>query len=210
MDADSKSPLQEGRSSAFHAASCSRFRCIVADPPWPLNESWPSGPRIPKGQVHDRRRRKLPYKTMTLEEIAALPVGDMAEDDSHIYVWAINRFLSDAIATVKAWGFRYTQTLVWAKTPMGLGPGGTFAPNVEFIVCGKRGSLKPLRRVDSMWFNWPRKTKHSKKPEHFQDLVETVTPGPYLELFARRQRMGWSSWGNEVPCDMQIDTSNSD
>ena len=192
---------------SLSVTSGSLFGCIVADPPWPMNESWPAG-RIPKGETHDRRRRALPYPTMTLEQIAALPIGDLAAKDSHIYVWAISRFLAEGIATVRAWGFRYVQTLVWAKKPMGLPPGGMYAPNVEFVVVGKRGSLPAMRRVNSMWFSWPRTGKHSAKPEAFQDMVESVSPGPYLELFARRKRLGWASWGNQVPNDVVLSSAN--
>lgn len=181
-----------------------QYRTIVADPPWPLKESWPSGPRIPKGAVHDRRRRALPYGTMALAELAALPVGALAERDAHLYVWAINRFLPDAITLVRGWGFRYVQTLVWAKTPMGLGPGGTFAPTVEFIVFARRGKEIRKRRVDSMWFNWPRTTVHSKKPEHFLDMVEQVSPGPYLEMYSRRHRLGWDVWGDQVESSIEL------
>lgn len=195
--------LQLTAPAGFSASDCSTFRTIVADPPWPLNESWPAG-RIPKGETHDRRRRVLPYPTMTLEQIAALPVGKMADKDSHIYVWAISRYLAEAIATVKAWGFRYVQTLVWAKKPMGLPPGGMYAPTVEFVIVGKRGSLPALKRVDTMWFNWPRTGKHSRKPDDFFRVVESVSPGPYLELFARRKRHGWASWGNEIANDVEM------
>lgn len=181
-----------------------KYVTICADPPWPLKESWPSGPRIPRGATHDRRRKALPYQTLTIAEIGALPVGDLAAPDAHLYVWAVNRFLPDAIAIVQRWGFRYTQTLVWAKTPMGLGPGGTFAPTAEFIVFARRGRDIRKRRVDSMWFNWPRTTVHSKKPEHFLDMVESVSPGPYLEMWSRRHRLGWDVWGNEVNSSVEI------
>ena len=190
------------------SASRSKFKTIVADPPWPIARDWPVG-RIPNGKVHDGRRTPIPYPTMKLEEIAALPIGELAERDAHLYVWTVNRFLGETIAIVKAWGFRYTQTLVWAKTPMGIGPGGTFAGNVEFIVLAKRGSLKPIRRVETMWWNWPRTGKHSAKPEVFQDIVESVSPGPYLELFARRNRLGWATWGNEALCHVELVTPNA-
>lgn len=175
-----------------------QYRTIVADPPWQVPDTWPTGKRIPKGAIHNGYRIPRPYPTMTIAEIAALPVGGLAAPDAHLYLWTVNRHLSDAFAVVKAWGFRPVQTLVWAKTPMGLGPGGAFAPTVEFIIFARRGREIRKRRVDSMWFNWPRTTKHSKKPEAFQDLVEQVSPGPYLELFARRRRLNWDCWGNEV------------
>ena len=195
--------MSEANGNSLHSlVGLSGFRCIVADPPWPIARDWPVG-RIPKGATHDGRRTPIPYPTMTLAEIEAMPVSGVAAKDAHLYLWTVNRFLAEGIQIAKAWGFRYTQTLTWAKTPMGLGPGGTFAGNVEFIVLAKRGSLKPMRRVETMWWNWPRTGRHSRKPEAFQDIVESVSPGPRLELFARRPREGWTVWGNEVEANDQ-------
>lgn len=145
----------------------------------------------------------MAYPSLSVEQIAALPVGELADlGGCHLYLWTTNRYLRNAFDILAGWGFRYGQTLVWAKTPMGLGPGGTFANNAEFILFGRRGSLKHMRRMDSVWFNWPRIGRmgtgdHSRKPEHFLDMVEQVSPGPYVELFARRHRMGWDVWGDE-------------
>ena len=134
---------------------------------------------------------------MSLEAIAALPVTGFAAGDSHLYLWTTNRFIFDAREIAESWGFKYSQTLIWAKTPMGKGPGGAFAQNAEFVLFCRRGSLPHTEKQDSVWFNWPRTGKHSAKPEAMQDMVERVSPGPYLELFARRERLGWETWGNE-------------
>lgn len=174
-----------------------RYRTIVADPPWAYAEGWPVG-REPKGVEHDGRRTALSYESMTVEEIAALPVASMAAPDAHLYLWTTNRYLPDAFDVLKAWGFRYSQTLVWAKTPMGKGPGGTWAQNVEYVLFGRRGSLKSLQRFDTAWFNWKRMgNAHSRKPDAFVDMVEQASPGPHVELFARRARFGWSYWGDQ-------------
>lgn len=173
-----------------------RYRTIVCDPPWHYKD-WPTSPaRIPKGATFDARRTPIKYPTMTVEEIAAL--RPPADDHAHLYLWTTNRYLRDAYTVAEAWGFRFCQILVWCKTPMGLGPGGAFAQNAEFILFCRKGSPGQTRRIDSVWFNWPRTAKHSRKPEAFLDLVEQVSPGPYLELFARRQRIGWDTWGNEA------------
>lgn len=100
-------------------------------------------------------------------------------------------------------GFRPSQMLVWSKPPRGLGMGGAFANTTEFILFCRRGSLRPSARTDSTWWTWSRGA-HSVKPEAFMDMVEKVSPGPYLELFARRQRIGWNSWGNECRCDVEL------
>lgn len=176
----------------------------MADPPWEYH-SWPSSPsRIPAGAVFDGRRLPIKYPTMTVRQIAGLDVAELAEDDAHLYLWTTNRYLPDSFGVMAAWGFRYCQLLTWCKTPMGVGPGGAFAQNAEYIIFGRRGSPGQLKRVDSVWYRWPRTAKHSVKPEAFLDLVEQVSPGPYLELFARRQRLGWDTWGNECRCDVEM------
>jgi N6-adenosine-specific RNA methylase IME4 len=175
-----------------------RYRTIVADPPWHY-DSWPTSPaRIPKGAQFDGRRTPIKYATMTVREIAALPVNDLAESGCHVYLWTTNKYLRDGFDVLKAWGARYSQLLVWAKTPMGKGPGGAFAQNAEFILFGRIGSLAHMEKQESVWFNWPRTAVHSKKPDAFLDLVERVSPAPRLELFARRQRLGWDTWGDEA------------
>lgn len=176
-----------------------KYRTIVADPPWHY-DSWPTSPaRIPKGAKFDGRRTPIKYPTMTVEEIAALPVRELADSKGcHVYLWTTNRYLRASYDVMEAWGGRPSQLLVWAKTPMGVGPGGDFAQNAEFVLTGRIGSLKPLQRVDSVWFNWPRTAVHSKKPEAFLDLVERVSPSPRLEMFARRNRLGWDTWGNQA------------
>jgi N6-adenosine-specific RNA methylase IME4 len=176
----------------------SEYRTIVADPPWAYDEGWPVG-MVPKGVEHDGRRTPLAYDSMSVEQIAALPVEDLAADDAHLYLWTTNRYLFDSKAVAEAWGFRYSQLLVWAKTPMGIGPGGTWAQSTEYVLFCRRGSLKSLQRFDSTWFNWKRMGKaHSRKPDAFLDMVEAASPGPYLEMFARRARLGdWSYWGDQ-------------
>lgn len=185
----------------------SRYRTIVADPPWPYPDGWG---RLPGGQgVHSavrrgerpqmKERKPLPYPSMALSDIAALPLRELAHPDGcHVYMWTTNRYLPDAFPIFKAWGARFGQLLVWAKTPMGLGPGGTFAQSSEYVLFGRIGTLRHLRRVDSTWFNWPRMDRaHSRKPEAFLDMVEQISPGPRLEMFARRNRLGWDTWGNQ-------------
>jgi N6-adenosine-specific RNA methylase IME4 len=172
------------------------YRTILADPPWPYNRKWAN-------HATDRFKNRggtldLPYSTMPLDEIAALPVSDLAHPDgAHLYLWTTNRFLHDAFHVAEMWGFKYSQLLVWAKTPRGKGPGGAFAQNAEYLLFCRRELPITNVRQESVWFNWKRTSAHSKKPEQAQDLIEQVSPGPYLELFARRERLGWDTWGNE-------------
>jgi N6-adenosine-specific RNA methylase IME4 len=181
------------------------YRAIVADPPWEMGA-------FGAFYGHDRPRAPdeismgstpMPYATMTLDEIAALPVEGLAHPDgAHLYLWTTDRFLEPAHDVVRAWGFRKSQTLVWAKAPRGLGPGGAFATTTEFVIVGARGGLKWERRQDSTWFSWKRHYEggypvHSAKPDGFLDMVEAMSPGPYLEMFARRARFGWDYYGDE-------------
>lgn len=133
---------------------------------------------------------------MCLKEIAELPVGSLAARDAHLYVWTTNSTLEASYEIVRGWGFKPSQLLVWAKAPRGIGMGGAFTTTTEFILFCRRGSLPHIEKQDSSWWVW-RRGKHSAKPEAFLDMVEQVSPGPYVELFARRDRLGWDTWGNE-------------
>jgi N6-adenosine-specific RNA methylase IME4 len=146
---------------------------------------------------------KLPYETMTIEEIAALPVDALAAPNAHLYVWTTNRFIEETYDIVRVWGFRPAQLLVWCKPPMGVGFGGAFTTTTEFVVFARRGTLAHAARQDSSWWQWSRPYEnghiaHSAKPEAFLDLVEQVSPAPRLEMFSRRARLGWQTWGAEA------------
>lgn len=183
-----------------------RYRTIVADPPWNY-ETWPgastsprtgysgSGSAVAAGERQPRVR--LPYPSMTLGEIKALPVSSLAEPDAHLFLWTTNRYVEDAYDIVRDWGFRPSQLLTWCKSRRGLGPGGVFANTSEFVIYARRGRPMYLQRQDSTWWEMPR-GGHSRKPEAFLDLVEATVPGPYVELFARRNRLGWDTWGDEA------------
>lgn len=165
-----------------------RYRTIVADPPWALE--WNA--RIGNGRSG---KPGLPYNPMTLEEIATIPVLDVAERDAHLWLWTTANFLWDAPRVALSWGFRPTYTLVWAKP--GIGVGGRFRHSCEYVLFCERGAQLPITRRDlPTHFTWSR-GEHSVKPDAFYDLVEQVSPGPYLELFARRARFGWDYWGDE-------------
>lgn len=183
------------------------YRTIVADPPWPLKigskRTARSTSKTSTWNAH-HDVRPVPYETMSLDEIAALPVADWAAESAHLYVWTINRFLEETYEIVRQWGFKPGQTLTWAKAPMGLGPGGAFSQSSEFIIFGRRGVAPHLQRIDRTVFDWKRpygsdgKPMHSAKPDAFLDMVEAVSPGPYLEMFARRARLGdWHYFGDQ-------------
>jgi N6-adenosine-specific RNA methylase IME4 len=140
---------------------------------------------------------------MAVEQIAALPVAELADDNAHLYLWTINKYVEAAFTVARAWGFQYSTLLTWAKNPMGGGLGGAYGISTEYVLFCRRGALPSLGRTNTTWFNWKRpydergKPKHSAKPPAFQEMVERMSPGPYLELFARSGRAGWDAWGDE-------------
>ena len=165
-----------------------RYRTIVADPPWEYEFAslYPGQPE---------RTREMPYAMLSVREICALPVSGMADKDAHLYLWTTQRYLRQSYDVVRAWGFAPASVLVWVKPPKGFV--GTYACSTEFVLFGRRGNLPAKKKVGRNWWEWSRGA-HSTKPEAFLDIVESVSPGPYLELFARRQRLGWDTWGNEA------------
>jgi N6-adenosine-specific RNA methylase IME4 len=171
-----------------------KYRTIVADPPWTM----PSGGPY-KGTARYRSAPStLPYETMSMEQIRRLPVASLAGEDAHLYLWVPNAHLEAGYSIARDWGFRPSQVLVWTKTPRGLGLGGAFTNTTEFVLFCRRGSLPPLNRQQTTWFHFKRPHNvHSAKPEGFLDVVEQVSPGPYVELFARRARFGWDYWGDQ-------------
>jgi N6-adenosine-specific RNA methylase IME4 len=209
-----------GCAPALGSASRSKFKTIVADPPWPIDKI-AAMPRVSEGWIDPRKKTsrgeysrgkterggKLDYKTMSLADIAAVPVRELADDGCHLYLWTINRHLEATYDIARAWGFKPCQLLTWGKKPRGICL-GTFTSTTEFVLFCRRGTLKATRRIDTTWWNWPRSNKHSAKPEVFIDMVESVSPGPYLELFARRNRLGWATWGNEALCHVELVTPN--
>lgn len=172
------------------------FRTVLADPPWRfLNRT---------GKVAPEHRRLSRYDTMTTAEVAALPVAEVVADPSHLYLWIPNALIADGLRVMESWGFQYKSNIVWAKRrkdggPDGRGVGFYFRNVTELILFGVRGkmrTLQPGRRQVNMIET--RKREHSRKPDEQYDVIEACSPGPYLELFARYSRVGWTSWGLEA------------
>ena len=190
-----------------------RYRTIVADPPWPIvwtNGSWRTNGR---GERSVLRKRDLGYPVMSIEDICALPVADLAMSDAHLYLWTTDRFLIDGAAArvVRAWGFDPLRLIIWEKNQIGL---GTFPrPKHEPLIVCRRGVLAFQVKDAASVQQWPVRFErtgktvgrvHSGKPDGFLDLVERASPGPYLEMFARRQRLGWDTWGDEALNHVEI------
>lgn len=176
--------------------SFERFGTILADPPWRFSNR--------TGKMAPEHRRLSRYTTMSFEEIAELPVAQLALPKSHLYLWVPNALILEGLEIMKRWGFTYKTNLVWYKVrkdggPDGRGVGFYFRNVTEVVLFGIRGSLRTLRpgrRQVNIVIS--RKREHSRKPDELYGIIERCSPGPYLELFARHSRRGWSQWGNEV------------
>ena len=176
------------------------WSCVYADPPWRFSNR--------TGKVAPEHRRLDRYDTMTAAEIAALPVADVVADNAHLYLWVPNALLPEGLAVMQGWGFRYVSNLVWAKRrkdggPDGRGVGFYFRNVTELILFGVRGSMRtldPARRQVNMIETVKR--EHSRKPDEAYELIEACSPGPYLEMFARYPRPGWTVWGAEAAEDV--------
>lgn len=174
-----------------------RFGTILADPPWQFQNR--------TGKVAPEHRRLSRYGTMTLEDIKTLPVSMLAADVSHMYLWCPNALLPEGIAVLAAWGFRYKTNIVWHKIRKdggsdGRGVGFYFRNVTELILFGVRGRNARTLKAGRSQVNYicSRKREHSRKPDEQYPIIESCSPGPYIELFARGEREGWACWGNQA------------
>jgi len=175
-----------------------KYRTIVVDPPWQQGMMGKRRrtpcPSQPNGNPN--LRTELPYASMTLDAIKALPVADLAEPDAHLWLWTTNAFLRQGFEVMEAWGFKYLAPITWVK-PSGVG--NYFVHRTQTVLFGYRHRcLFPAARYLPTVFmsGWPK--VHSEKPEQFFDMVERVSAAPRIELFARKLRLGWDAWGDEV------------
>jgi N6-adenosine-specific RNA methylase IME4 len=172
-----------------------KYRTIVADPPW---RYWQRRITTTANRPETKPDADAQYATMTVEDIAALPVRQWVDDSAHLYLWVTNPILPAALPIVAAWGFEYVTLLTWRKLGT-LGMGYYFRGDTEHVIFAVRGKAPiPADRRARNWFAAP-KTGHSRKPDLFYEMVERVSPEPRLELFARRRRYGWDVWGDEAP-----------
>lgn len=175
----------------------SRFGTILADPPWQFQNS--------TGKVAPEHKRLNRYATMTLSDIKALPVQQVAKDPAHLYLWVPNALIKEGLEVMEAWGFTYKTNLVWYKIRKDGGPDrrgvGFYFRNVtEILLFGIRGknarTLQPGRSQENIITS--QKREHSRKPDEQYRIIENCSQGPFFELFARHKRTGWTSWGDEV------------
>jgi N6-adenosine-specific RNA methylase IME4 len=169
------------------AVADAKFATIVIDPPWDWGD---------EGDQDQLGRARPDYSTMTIKQLEQLDVGGLADDDCHIYLWITNRSLPKGFRLLEAWGFRYITAITWVKPHFGMG--NYFRGQTEHVLFGVKGS-QPLKRKDvGTAFIADRGTGgHSSKPSTFLDLVESCSPGPYIEMFSRSSRDGWITWGEQ-------------
>ena len=181
-----------------------KYKTIYADPPWQFQNR--------TGKVAPEHKRLNRYPTMKLEDVMKLPVGDVADEKSHLYLWVPNALLPEGLQVMEAWGFEYKTNLIWEKTrkdgePDGRGVGFYFRNVTEILLFGIKGEKNRTLDPGRSQVNLIRamKKEHSRKPEEFIDLIEKCSNAPYLEVFARGNRDSWDMWGNQATEDYEPD-----
>jgi N6-adenosine-specific RNA methylase IME4 len=173
-----------------------KFGTVLADPPWRFSNR--------TGKMAPEHKRLLRYETMSMQEIYELPVPQLAAKESHLYLWVPNALILEGLEVMKRWGFTYKTNLIWYKIrkdggPDGRGVGFYFRNVTEVVLFGIRGSLRTLQPGrNQVNIISTRKREHSRKPDELYEIIEKCSPGPYIELFARHKREGWSQWGNGI------------
>jgi N6-adenosine-specific RNA methylase IME4 len=179
------------------ATNGARFATILADPPWQFTNR--------TGKIAPEHRRLNRYSTMSLDNICDLPVSEITADTAHLYLWVPNALLPEGLRVLASWGFSYKSNIIWHKIRKdggsdGRGVGFYFRNVTEMILFGVKGknarTLGPGRSQVNMLET--RKREHSRKPDEQYQLIESCSPGPYLELFSRGIRKNWTVWGNQA------------
>jgi N6-adenosine-specific RNA methylase IME4 len=189
--------MQDAGRALLAATRGRRFPTILADPPWQFQNK--------TGKVAPEHRRLSRYATLTLDDIRQLPLGDLAAEVAHLYLWVPNALLPEGLSVMHAWGFQYKSNLVWHKVRKdggsdGRGVGFYFRNVTELVLFGVRGRNARTRAPGRRQVNYlsSRKREHSRKPDELYPIIEACSPGPYLELFARGVREGWTVWGSQA------------
>lgn len=168
-----------------------KYKTIYIDPPWEEK----GGGKIKRGA--DRH-----YKTMTIDEIGALPIREISDPDGcHLYLWITNNFLEKGLTLIKKWGFEYITTITWFKDRFGLGQYYRgITEHCIFATSKKRLPYKIInnKRCQGVTGFYEPKTIHSRKPSKMREMIESVSYEPRIEIFARQHYDGWDCWGNEV------------
>ena len=186
-----------------------KYQIIYADPPWEMGKIGSGGrDKRPGRKASPTRSVPMPYPSMPIEDIKALPVTEISDSPCHLWLWATNRTMHSAFHVLESWGFKYLNFLTYNK-PAGVGP--WFVNTTQHLLFGYKGKLEmgEGRYAPTSQYYTPR--KHSQKPEETYRLIESVSPyANRIELFARpysplfEKREGWDVWGNEVESDIEL------
>jgi N6-adenosine-specific RNA methylase IME4 len=164
------------------------YKTLLIDPPWNVEQSGKYG------AINH-------YSLMTLEQIKNMPISDLCDESSHIWLWVTNATLRHGYDVLETWGFTPRSVFTWIKPRMGL---GVYLRNTtEHILFATKGKAPILFKAQPNWGFFPRQD-HSHKPEEIYEIIRRCSPGPYLELFARRNQPGWDAWGLEIESDIEI------
>ena len=165
-----------------------KYKIIYADPPWSYRNK-KTGGSMKSGSIQK-------YNIMPLEEIKALPIRDIADKNSALFLWVTCPMQYEGMEVMTAWGYKYKTKIYWRKI-MCLGMGFWFRGQVEECWLGVRGNMKAFR-IQKANFIQTKVRKHSQKPDEVRGLIEMTGLNPKIELFAREETVGWDVWGNEV------------
>lgn len=176
-----------------------KYSVIYADPPWKYKNESP--PCLPEKQP-ETCKIEYYYPTMSLDDIKAINVKGISENDCVLFLWATTPAINEALEVVKAWGFKYKTMITWEKTNRDC-MGYWFRTCTEHLIVAVKGKVKAFRSMERTCYH-EKRSKHSKKPEYFYSLIEKVTNGNRIEMFARNHREGWDVFGNEVENSIEI------
>ena len=168
---------------------CEPFSTAIIDPPWPYEKTGEH--KKLSGYVQKE------YETLSVESLKALPIGEVIS--KYIFLWTTGPFVGEGLDVLKSWGFEYKTQLVWYKTN-GLGVGYWFRGDHEIVLVAKKHGAPSVRTNERSVFK-SKRLGHSKKPEYIHRVAEKLFPGPYIEIFGRQSRDGWTVLGNEAPGD---------
>ena len=179
-----------------------KYKTIYADPPWQFQNR--------TGKVAPEHKRLNRYETMRLEDIKRIPVGEVADEKCHLYLWVPNALLPEGLAVMSSWGFEYKTNIIWEKVrkdgmPDGRGVGFYFRNVTEMLLFGIKGNNNRTLDAGRTQVNLIRsiKKEHSRKPDEFAHLIESCSMAPYLEMFARGARAGWDMWGDQATIEYE-------
>lgn len=181
-----------------------KYKTIYADPPWLYKQ------KLGRGKAEgDSTRGGLPYTPLTSEQIANLPIQELADNDCMLFLWTTNSHIHDALHVMESWGFKYKTMITWVKNQFGLGY--WFRGQTEHLLFGIRGNPRSKmqgphgatgKALSTVLV--AKREEHSKKPSIVYKMIEDISEEPRLELFARARREGWSAWGDEVKSDISL------